>query len=125
MASTCHECGQSYKRRREDQSFCSSKCNGLARNREMSRAATIYRALYWWRFKRSSKHAADDLRFVCRSIAAWIDEDKAAGRGAPPRHNHGKDLGYVRKKRPVAPRSEDTHEMAPKFVRWGQELERL
>lgn len=91
----CPECGTIAERKRVDQVTCSSACNYQLENRAGRRAKVLYRCLYWWRFNRKS--AVDDLRFICREIRSWIDEDREAGRGPPPRHNHQGDRGEIRR----------------------------
>jgi hypothetical protein len=93
---TCPECGQPFKPRRSDQGWCSATCNREAGHRELRRARALYRALYGWRLKRRS--SAQDLGFVCREVASWIDEDRAEGRAPPPPHNHSADRGHLRRR---------------------------
>lgn len=93
----CPECRQPFTRKRSDQGFCSVACGRAEDKRALKRARAVYRALYHWRLKRSHPLAADDLRFVCREIAAWHEEDRQAQRLPPPRHNHGADRGHQRR----------------------------
>lgn len=107
----CPWCKTPFKRRQIDQVFCSKVCNNAATALELKRARTLYRCLYWWRFGRLSaarkwvspveavKVAADSLRFVCREIALWIEQDKLDGRDPPPQHNHMADRGAQRQVR--------------------------
>lgn len=98
----CRNCGTAFKRRRIDQHYCGTLCSREADKRELKRARAVYRALYGWRDNRSDPSAADDLRFVCREIRDWIEEDREAGRLPPPRHNHNGDRGHERRKAPKA-----------------------
>jgi len=91
----CHNCNNPFTPWRSDQLYCKPECYREADHRELRRARAIYRCLYWWRFQR--KTAMDDLRFICREIRAWIDEDKAAGRPPPPPHRHDADRGINRR----------------------------
>jgi hypothetical protein len=83
---------------RSDQNYHNVACSKLADTRELRRARTLYRALYWWRFDR--KTSAEALKFICREIAHWIEEDRAIGREPPPRMNFEQDRGHQRKKLP-------------------------
>lgn len=88
----CPECRKRFERRRIDQGYCSIACSRLGDARELRRARTLYRGLYWWRKDR--KNGASHIGFICREIAAWIKEDEASQRGGPPRPTyHLKDLG--------------------------------
>lgn len=95
MAS-CPECRSEFKPHRYDQAYCCAGCGTKARTRELARGAALYRALYWWRLDRAS--ATENLRFICREIKAWIEDDKATGRGPPPKHRHDVDRGHQRRK---------------------------
>ena len=95
----CPECGTAFTPRRSDQGFCGATCNSAFEARALKRSRALYKALYHWRASR--KDAKEDLRFICRSISAWVEEDRAAGRGKPPRHDHGRDRGFERTRRPA------------------------
>jgi hypothetical protein len=92
--SSCPECRRQFEPRRHDQSFCSAKCNAAANYREQVRSRRIYRALYWWRYERGG--FGENMRFVCREIAAWIREDREAQRLPPPKHDHNSNRGHER-----------------------------
>jgi hypothetical protein len=93
----CHECGRHFPRRRSDQAYCSAGCNAKAGNRAQLRSRVLYRALYHWRLSRRGAQNGADLGFICREIQAWIEEDRAAGRIAPPLHDHLTDRGHLRR----------------------------
>lgn len=103
----CAYCGAPFVRHREDQICCPAgsnttnnpgrSCKDDLKNLERTRGMKIYRAIYWWRYKRNDHSLADNLRFITREIRSWIEEDKAAGRPPPPRHRHDLDRGYQRK----------------------------
>lgn len=92
----CPECRKDFKPRRVDQKFCSSPCNTASETRAMKRARVLYRALYWWRYDRK-RSARDALRFICREIRDWIEEDADAGRPPPPRYSAGTPQGHEKK----------------------------
>lgn len=98
----CAFCGNPYVRVRVDQVCCQTQCSLAYKNLERTRAARLYRALYHWRLWKSSSRAgvmgvADNLRFICREIRAWIEEDKRIGRPPPHTHSHDLDRGHQRK----------------------------
>lgn len=94
----CPECGRPFVKGREGQAWCSAACNRKAGDRELKRARVLYRALYWWRYKRNDPDTSWNLSFICREIRSWIDEDKLAGRPPPPRHRHDADRGHLRRR---------------------------
>lgn len=77
----CPECHNPYKPRRWDQVFCKKSCTLRARNRDASRGALILGLAYGWRADRKNGQAY--LRGLCRTLAKFIQEDRAAGRKAP------------------------------------------
>lgn len=96
IPATCRWCRSSYNRRTSLQAYCSTACNAAAHKLALKRAVVLYRALYWWRYERKSATAA--LRFICREIRAWIEEDQKAQRLPPPRQDFdGRDYGVVRR----------------------------
>lgn len=95
----CPECRKAFERRRVDQAYCSSACNQKASARELVRGRRIYRALYHWRLEHRT--FGENMRFVCREVAAWIREDREAQRLPPPPHDHMADRGHERAPRPV------------------------
>lgn len=96
-ALACPECRIYFEPRRSDQLYCSAACNKAAATRELTRARRVYRALYWWRYDRAGGWGPA-MRFVCREIASWIREDRAAQRPPPPRHNTDANRGHEREK---------------------------
>lgn len=99
---TCSECGKGFEAKRQGQILCSKACNVAMEKRALKRARRVYRALYHWRASRDDPR---DLRFVAREIAHWVAEDKAAGRGKPPRHTHDADRGHERSRVGVTSRA--------------------
>lgn len=59
----------------------------------------IYRALYHWRLEHRS--FGQNMRFVCREVAAWIREDREMQRPPPPPHDHDRNRGHERPARPI------------------------
>lgn len=98
----CPECRAYFEPRRHDQAYCSAECNRAAGAREIARARRVYRALYHWRLHRKGAGIADNLRFICNEVAAWIREDREMQRKPPPPHDHKADRGHQR--RPAAVR---------------------
>jgi hypothetical protein len=90
----CPECRAWFEHRRSDQAYCSTKCNKAGEVRESRRARRIYRAVYHWRLGHTT--FGENMRFVCREVAAWIKEDREAQRLPPPPHNHDADRGHQR-----------------------------
>jgi hypothetical protein len=90
----CPMCRTWFEPRRSDQAYCSARCNKLGAILEGRRSRRVYRALYHWRLGHQTFGA--NMRFVCREIAAWIREDRAAQRLPPPPHNHDSDRGHER-----------------------------
>lgn len=96
---SCPECRIRFVPRRVDQGYCSAACNRDASGRELTRARRLYRALYWWRYSRTT--SGPDLLFICREIASWVKEDREHQRKPPPRHDHMADRGHQRRPREV------------------------
>lgn len=90
----CPECRSNFEPHRYDQRFCSSACSKKADARELVRGRRVYRALYHWRLEHRT--FGQNMRFVCREVAAWIREDREMQRLAPPPHNHDSDRGHER-----------------------------
>jgi hypothetical protein len=90
----CAWCASTFRPTRSDQAYCGSPCNKAAATLELRRARRIYRAIYHWRLQRKSFGA--NMAFVCREVAAWIREDRAAQRKPPPPHDHESDRGHER-----------------------------
>jgi hypothetical protein len=98
---TCRECRETYARKRIDQNYCSSVCSRAADNRELKRARAVYRALYHWRNDRSAPKVAlvrTCLRFICREVRDWIDQDRVEGRLPPPRPAEWVPRGHEKRK---------------------------
>lgn len=95
----CPECRTNFEPHRSDQAYCSARCGDIAGRREMVRCRRIYRAIYHWRLGHTT--FGENMRFVCREVAAWIREDREAQRLPPPPHNHTSDRGHERKPRPL------------------------
>lgn len=96
----CNECRTWFEPHRSDQRYCGAACGKAAEKRELARARRVYRALYHWRLGHST--FGENMRFVCREIAAWIREDRDAQRLPPPEHNHDADRGHERARRAVS-----------------------
>lgn len=97
----CSYCGGPFTPLRSDAVACSKRCSTAFKNLEMVRAKRLYRALYHWHMWKSSSKATlmgvkDNLRFICREIRQWRDEDMKRQRPAPPRHDHMADRGHQR-----------------------------
>lgn len=98
----CPECGTPFTPIRSDQQFCRAACGKASENRGMARTMRLYRDLRVWHEGRNVRdpvkraEAAASFNFICREIASWRDEDRAAGRTfAKP--NRDRDRGHQRK----------------------------
>lgn len=109
----CRMCRVSFAPRRPSLDFyCGALCSKKADVLETRRARVVYRALYWWRLDR--KNVTDALRFICREIADWIAEDRAAQRLPPPRYDPMQTRGHERKpaRKVVLPEDKATRRIA-------------
>lgn len=96
----CPWCRKWFEPRRSDQFYCCTACNKAGETLESRRGRRIYRAVYHWRLGHST--FGENMRFVCREVAAWIREDRDAQRLPPPPHNHQADRGHERPTKPAA-----------------------
>jgi predicted nucleic acid-binding Zn ribbon protein len=80
----CPECGQPFTRKRHDQSFCSPECRFEDHNRAMRRGREAYRAIYHWRLGQGKGQRGSLIGVISAMGKAWVEEDRAKGRGAPP-----------------------------------------
>lgn len=96
---SCPMCRGMFTAKRIDQGYCSVKCSKAGDAIELRRARRLYRALYWWRYKRAN--AGQLLVFICREIRSWIEEDRLCQRMPPPQHDLMQDRGHQRVARGV------------------------
>lgn len=107
LKSTCKWCREPFAKRRIDQHYCGTPCSRAADALELKRARAVYRALYHWRNDRGASKVdlvRMCLRFICREVRDWIDQDRAIGRPPPPRPNEWVPRGHERRPAVGAPR---------------------
>ncbi len=75
----CKECGALFEASRA-KDFCSDQHKGIWNNRLQSRGGAILRELMRWRYDRPRTKGI--FGFICAQLAAWHDEDVAAGRSS-------------------------------------------
>lgn len=81
---TCSECSKGFLPKRHDQVFCSPGCRFEDHNRAMQRGREAYRAIYHWRLGHGKGQRGSLISTISTMAKQWVDEDKAAGRSAPP-----------------------------------------
>lgn len=113
-ASICKWCREPFSKRRIDQHHCSTPCSRAADALELKRARAVYRALYHWRNDRSASKVdlvRTCLRFICREVRDWIDQDRAVGRLPPPRPSEWIPRGHERRPSVRVATSEERHDV--------------
>lgn len=99
----CTECGKPFTAKRHDQTFCSPACRFADHNRAMQRGREAYRAIYHWRLGHGKGERGTLIGTISELAKRWVEEDKAAGRRAPPLPEdmllrlQNARTGYVRK----------------------------
>lgn len=95
----CRECGETYTRKRPDQSFCSIKCRDQFNGRRKRRGAKLYDLIMALRFDRERAQAAGAWSLVCRMASNFAEEDRRerAGRKSwePVSIVRGRNLPHV------------------------------
>lgn len=96
----CAMCRAWFVPHRRDQGYCSAECNKKAEAIELRRGRRIYRAAYHlrlWVAGEGRVGFGPAFRLICREVAAWHREDRAAQRLPPPLPNYEADQGAARK----------------------------
>ena len=74
----CRECGAGT---RGSPTFCSDPCRKAFNNRRLVRGAELYDLLMCWRYERALAARLHVWRAVCRLLAKYRGEDRAAREG--------------------------------------------